>query len=139
MFQRRRRSADKHPIDPTNPATTTLAKDVVFEGRVNTPGDVILYGTLQGDLQVGGRLLARPGSRVQGTVTGADACLQGTVDGPVHGSAKLEVSPTGAGVHLKEYSSTLEEPRADLMGLWNIWDPKVKELGLVTEQSRVLH
>ena len=94
MFQRRRRSADKHPIDPTNPATTTLAKDVVFEGRVSTPGDVIVHGTLQGDLEVGGRLLAMPGSHVQGTVTATEACLQGTVDGPVTVSGKLEVSPT---------------------------------------------
>ena len=34
--------------------------------------------------------------------------------------------------YLKEYYSTLEEARADLMALWNIWDPKLKELGLVS-------
>jgi dipeptidyl-peptidase-3 len=55
-----------------------------------------------------------------------------------HGSGKLsERLVGGAGAYLKEYSSTLEEARADLMGLWNIWDPKLKELGLVQDQDSV--
>jgi dipeptidyl-peptidase-3 len=38
----------------------------------------------------------------------------------------------GSEAHLKEYFSTLEEARADLMALWNITDPKLQELGLVS-------
>src|SRR6202035_5307058 len=55
-----------------------------------------------------------------------------------HGSGKL--SPrlrAGAQSYLKEYFSTLEEGRADLMALWNAWDPKLKELGLVLNQNEV--
>jgi dipeptidyl-peptidase-3 len=50
-----------------------------------------------------------------------------------HGSGKL--SPRlkgGSEAHLKQYFSTLEEARADLMALWNIFDPKLQELGLVS-------
>jgi dipeptidyl-peptidase III len=36
---------------------------------------------------------------------------------------------------LKEYYATLEEARADLMALWNIFDPKLKELGLVSSDE----
>src|SRR5581483_4946628 len=55
-----------------------------------------------------------------------------------HGSGKLsERLVGGAGAYLKEYASTLEEARADLMGLWNIWDPKLQELGLVKDQDAV--
>ncbi len=43
----------------------------------------------------------------------------------------------GAEPYLKEYFSTLEEARADLMALWNAWDPKLKELGLVSNQDEV--
>ena len=55
-----------------------------------------------------------------------------------HGSGKLgeRVSASPARF-LKEYYSTLEEARADLMGLWNIWDPKLKELNLVKDQDEV--
>jgi dipeptidyl-peptidase-3 len=55
-----------------------------------------------------------------------------------HGSGKLSDRITGgAQAHLKEYFSTLEEARADLMSLWNVWDPKLKELGLLRDQEAV--
>lgn len=55
-----------------------------------------------------------------------------------HGSGKLTERVQGSPARaLKEYYSTLEEARADLMGLWNISDPKLKELGLVTSQEEV--
>jgi dipeptidyl-peptidase III len=55
-----------------------------------------------------------------------------------HGSGKLSERLTrGAEPSLKEYYSTLEEARADLMALWNAWDPKLKELNLVTDQETV--
>jgi dipeptidyl-peptidase-3 len=55
-----------------------------------------------------------------------------------HGSGKL--SPrlkNGSEAELKEYFSTLEEARADLMSLWNAFDPKLTELGLVSNQDEV--
>lgn len=55
-----------------------------------------------------------------------------------HGSGKL--SPrlkNGSEGELKEYFSTLEEARADLMALWNAFDPKLKELGLIGDQDQV--
>ena len=55
-----------------------------------------------------------------------------------HGSGKLgERVSCSPAKFLKEYYSTLEEARADLMGLWNIWDPKLKELNLVKDQEEV--
>ena len=55
-----------------------------------------------------------------------------------HGSGQLAAKVEGnPAKFLKEYYSTLEEARADLMGLWNIWDPKLQELGLVKEQEEV--
>ena len=50
-----------------------------------------------------------------------------------HGSGKLNPKLQGGPeVHLKEYYSTLEEARADLMALWNIFDPRLQQLGLVS-------
>ncbi|HVH54630.1 MAG TPA: hypothetical protein VM791_00145 [Vicinamibacterales bacterium] len=55
-----------------------------------------------------------------------------------HGSGKLSDKVQGSPAkYLKEYYSTLEEARADLMGLWNVSDPKLKDLGLVKEQEEV--
>jgi dipeptidyl-peptidase III len=53
-----------------------------------------------------------------------------------HGSGKLSPKLThDAAFYLKEYFSALEEGRADLMALWNIFDPKMKELGLVSSDE----
>ena len=50
-----------------------------------------------------------------------------------HGSGKLSPKLTHEpAFYLKEYSSTLEEARADLMALWNVDDPKLRELGAVS-------
>ncbi len=50
-----------------------------------------------------------------------------------HGSGKVSPKLThDPAFYLKEYYSTLEEARADLMALWNVWDPKLKELGLIS-------
>lgn len=50
-----------------------------------------------------------------------------------HGSGKLNPKLTQeAAFYLKEYASTLEEARADLMALWNALDPRLRELGLIS-------
>ena len=50
-----------------------------------------------------------------------------------HGSGKVNPKLThDPGFYLKEYYSTLEEARADLMALWSVWDPKTRELGLIS-------
>jgi dipeptidyl-peptidase-3 len=50
-----------------------------------------------------------------------------------HGSGKLNPKLQGGSeAHLKEYYSTLEEARADLMALWNVFDPRLQQLGLVS-------
>jgi dipeptidyl-peptidase-3 len=55
-----------------------------------------------------------------------------------HGSGKLSSKLTHEPqYYLKEYYSTLEEARADLMALWNVRDPKLRELGLVSSSANV--
>jgi len=67
----------------------------------------------------------------------ADACLAlHEIVG--HGSGKadpnLGADPSDL---LRECYSTLEEARADLMALWNIFDPKLVEIGLVSNSQEV--
>ena len=49
-----------------------------------------------------------------------------------HGSGKMNPQLTQEpAVYLKEYYSTLEEARADLVALWNFFDPKLIEIGAI--------
>lgn len=57
-----------------------------------------------------------------------------------HGSGKVAV-PNDPHTYLQELYSTLEELRADLVAYWNIYDPKLAELGVpdVREVGRELY
>jgi dipeptidyl-peptidase III len=57
-----------------------------------------------------------------------------------HGSGKVAV-PKDPPTYLRELYSTLEEARADLVAYWNIYDPKLAELGVpdVPEVGRELY
>lgn len=46
-----------------------------------------------------------------------------------HGSGQVVV-PGDPATYLKEYYSTMEEARADLVAYWNIYDPKLEQLGV---------
>jgi dipeptidyl-peptidase-3 len=53
-----------------------------------------------------------------------------------HGSGKVSENLSGdPRIYLKEYYSTLEEARADLVALWDFADPKLGELGIVDQQE----
>ena len=53
-----------------------------------------------------------------------------------HGSGKVSDKLTGdPRTYLKEYYSTLEEARADLVALWDFADPKLTELGITNQQE----
>ncbi len=52
-----------------------------------------------------------------------------------HGSGKIsETLKEDPSVYIKEYYSTLEEARADLIAMWNIFDDKCIEIGLVPDK-----
>ena len=57
-----------------------------------------------------------------------------------HGSGKVAV-PNDPATYLRETYNTLEEARADLVAYWNIYDPKLAELGVpdVREVGRELY
>jgi dipeptidyl-peptidase III len=57
-----------------------------------------------------------------------------------HGSGKVAV-PNDPSTYLRELYSTLEEARADLVSYWNIYDPKLAELGVadIREVGRELY
>ncbi len=47
-------------------------------------------------------------------------------------SDKLKGDPAN---YLREYYSTIEEARADLVALWNLTDPKTLEIGVITDRE----
>ncbi len=54
-----------------------------------------------------------------------------------HASGRLNPGVGETKETLKNYASTLEEGRADLVGLYYLYDPKLQELGLVDDWKKV--
>ena len=54
-----------------------------------------------------------------------------------HASGQLNPGVAETKVTLKNYASTLEEGRADLVGLYYLYNPKLQELGLVDDWKKV--
>jgi dipeptidyl-peptidase-3 len=65
------------------------------------------------------------GPRVENLITAMHEVLG-------HGSGKVDPKLTHEpAYYIKEYYSTLEEARADLVAFWNIFDPKLIEMGAI--------
>ncbi|MCU1258317.1 MAG: putative dipeptidyl-peptidase [Bryobacterales bacterium] len=104
------------------------SKSFLFSGSVRALNEAAGYGALE-------EFAASPAEVESGKKYGRQAEELMTAMHEVigHGSGKLNPKLThDAAFYLKEYFSTLEEARADLMALWNVFDPKLKELGLVS-------
>jgi dipeptidyl-peptidase-3 len=104
------------------------SKSFLFSGTVRALNEAAGYGSLE-------EFAATPEEIALGKKYGHEAEDLMTAMHEVigHGSGKLNPKLThDAAFYLKEYFSTLEEARADLMALWNVFDPKLKELGLVS-------
>lgn len=107
------------------------SKSFLFSGTVRALNEAAGYGSLE-------EFAGTPEEIALGKKYGNEAGDLMTAMHEVigHGSGKLNPKLThDAAFYLKEYFSTLEEARADLMALWNIFDPKLKELGLVSSDE----
>jgi len=102
------------------------SKSFMFLGSSHALGHAIGFGMLE-------EFAASPEEIALGKKYGdeADDLMTALHEVIGHGSGKLSPKLTHEpAFYLKEYFSTLEEARADLMALWSVWDPKARELGL---------
>jgi dipeptidyl-peptidase-3 len=103
-------------------------KSFLFTGSSRTLRQAQGFGTLE-------EFAATPEEIANGKKYGDEAADLMTALHEVigHGSGKLNPKfQAGTESLLKEYYSAMEEARADLMALWNITDPKLQQLGLVS-------
>ena len=104
------------------------SKSFLFTGSSRALRDATGFGVLE-------EFAASPEEVANGKKYGEEASDLMTALHEVigHGSGKLSPKLQGGSeAYLKEYFSTLEEARADLMALWSVMDPKMRELGLVS-------
>jgi len=80
---------------PASGLETVIADGVRLEGDLKTPSSVELCGTVEGEVEVGGRLVVRESGRVLGDVTAREVLVEGVVEGSVTAAGRLELGASG--------------------------------------------
>lgn len=90
-----RRFLDSPRFDPDAASSSVLAAGTRLVGDLRTPGDAVILGRIEGDVEAAGGLYLGGEGHVRGAVRARDACIEGTIEGPLEASGRVEVSPEG--------------------------------------------
>jgi cytoskeletal protein CcmA (bactofilin family) len=80
-------------VDPEN--KTTLPATTRITGNVSGPGDLILDGTVNGDIAIQGLLFLRESGSIKGKITAGNMILAGQVQGRITVAGMIEVRASG--------------------------------------------
>jgi cytoskeletal protein CcmA (bactofilin family) len=79
-------------------ATAVIGKSVQIRGEVKGNEDLVVEGTVEGTITLSGnRLMVGPHARVQANVVGRDVIVQGSLEGDVQATGRVELR---AGSHM---------------------------------------
>jgi cytoskeletal protein CcmA (bactofilin family) len=74
---------------------TELQATTCITGNVSGPGDMILDGTVNGDIMLGGLLFIRENGSVQGKIQAGNMILAGHVQGRIAVTGMVEIRSSG--------------------------------------------
>ena len=78
------------------PTHTYVAVGSHIEGSISGETEVLVDGSLEGSVELKGRLVLGRHGRIQGDVNAQSVQISGKVEGNVQASEKIEVAPTGS-------------------------------------------
>jgi cytoskeletal protein CcmA (bactofilin family) len=78
-------------LDQIGEAPTLVAEGSRLTGDLETPGPLVVFGTVRGDGQVGGALYMAAGAHWEGEVHARSAVIAGEVKGKLVIAEKLEI------------------------------------------------
>ena len=118
-----------------NNISSILGPELEINGDVNVSGDLIIYGTVNGDILSKGEVISAKGSTVSGNICAQNASLSGTVNGNLEIELKVILGKfshvTG---NLKAAIITIEEG-AKFDGMCSMIDNKHTKNDLTNNQK----
>jgi len=76
-------------------AVTIITSGCHFSGKLYCRGASRIGGKIEGEIISEGLLIIEDGAKIEANVKGEEVIVQGTVDGVVSASKRLELAPTG--------------------------------------------
>ena len=79
------------------PGAATIGKSVVIKGEISSSEDLFVDGEIRGAIELRDHsLTVGPNGKVDANVTAREIVVQGTLNGNVHASDKIEIRKTGS-------------------------------------------
>jgi cytoskeletal protein CcmA (bactofilin family) len=80
---------------PASIAETVIGPGVRIDGDLESPSDVVIQGSVEGNFEVAGILVVGESGRVRGDVTARDVIVRGAVEGRIVAGERIELGPSG--------------------------------------------
>lgn len=77
--------------DRAEPAESVVASGTILEGSLRGPHGLRVLGTVEGDIESGGRVKIEAGGRVLGKVKSTDVIVNGTLEGDIEAAGQVEL------------------------------------------------
>jgi cytoskeletal protein CcmA (bactofilin family) len=74
---------------------TVLGRSVRIRGRISGDGDLVVQGTLEGDVVLRGSFTLDEGAEAQSTITANDVTVAGALEGGIQAEGDVTVTSTG--------------------------------------------
>lgn len=77
--------------DRAEPVESVIAPGTTLEGTLRGPYGLRVLGTVEGDVESGGRVRIDPGGRVSGKVKAVDVVVNGVLEGDIEATGQVEL------------------------------------------------
>ena len=75
--------------------TTVITEGIQLKGRVKGTHNIILYGEIEGNIQLKGTLLVGATGWIKGTIDAHNVIIEGDVEGAINTTEKVEIRDGG--------------------------------------------
>lgn len=103
---------------------TIVGSSVHLTGSIKDSSDIVIFGSVDGEVVSDQKIVIEESARVKGPVTGREIMVSGIVSGTITAKERLELTPTGSIKGNIDTSTLLIHSGATFIGKCNMPDKK---------------
>jgi cytoskeletal protein CcmA (bactofilin family) len=88
-----RDSHQRRVDDRVGPIESVIAQETTLQGNIRSAHAICIMGSVEGDIESGGRAKIEKGGRVQGNITASDVIVNGALEGHIETAGQVELGP----------------------------------------------
>ena len=88
-----RDSHQRRVDDRAGPIESVIAQETTLQGNLRSAHAICIMGSVEGDIESGGRTKIEKGGRVRGNITAPDVIVNGELEGHIEAAGQVELGP----------------------------------------------